>query len=188
MLTLPNSPERSSRCPPTSLDYPLCHWVITPQRQYPFHQPNQRKQHFILPQLDGGRQPLAPTYHRPLALALASLTRTICIPTREFRPSSIKLENIPRLQGHSNYELWAKHMLAMFKSLDIKDIVVDNAQPNPTNLLAELQEYTTLCRHASLLVLQVVRPGILDTIVQFDSPHEMWDSQGGVITLITPNN
>ena len=91
-----------------------------------------------------------------------------------YRPPTIKFENIPTLKGVENYSIWAAAMKHIWRIMMATAIVEEGAQPSDDADDKELIAYETIKNYASAVLIQVVSSEILEKIVEFDHPHSMW--------------
>ena len=93
---------------------------------------------------------------------------------KEDKPVTIKLDNIKQLTGQENYISWESTMRLVWKGVKTYEIVVEGLQPSDDAEEDEVTAYTALCYQASAIYIQVVSTEILEKLVEFDHPHEMW--------------
>jgi len=94
---------------------------------------------------------------------------------KEDKPVTIKLDNIKQLTGQENYIIWESTMRLVWKGMKTYEIVVEGQQPSDDAEQDEVTVYTALGHQASAIYIQVVSTKILEKLVEFDHPHEMWN-------------
>ena len=84
-----------------------------------------------------------------------------------YRPPTIKFDNIPTLTGVENYSIWAVAMKHIWRIMMASAIVEEGAQPSDDADDKELIAYETIKSYASAVLIQVVSSEILEKIVVF---------------------
>lgn len=105
-----------------------------------------------------------------LNASVASFTSRV----KDDKPITIKLDNIQKLTGQGNYNIWAASMKLVRRGMKTYEIVVDGATPADDADASEKTAYESLCHQASVIYIQVVSHEILEKIVELDHPHKMW--------------
>jgi len=90
------------------------------------------------------------------------------------KPAPIKLDNLERLEGQTNYEDWASQMSMAFTPIGVYDIVINGVQPALNATEKELEAHEVLSNHAMLVLIQVISKPILKKISKLSTPHEIW--------------
>jgi len=89
-------------------------------------------------------------------------------------PLNVKLENIGKLSGQDNYQIWSASMTIILKGIKAYEIVVDGMSPAEDADTTEVNAYDHLCHTASTVFIQVVSQVIMEKIVELEKPHLMW--------------
>ena len=63
---------------------------------------------------------------------------------KNFKPNPIKLENLERLNGQSNYEEWASQISMVFCAMRVYNIVMEGVQPAVFAIEEECEVYESL--------------------------------------------
>ena len=77
------------------------------------------------------------------------------------KPNQVKIENLERLNGQSNYEEWASQMSMVFRAMRVYDIVVEGVQPAVYATEEECEGYEALSDQVLLVLIQVISNPIL---------------------------
>jgi len=122
--------------------------------------------------------PKLPTPHEEIPKersAMATLgSSTFRSRIKEDKPVTIKLDNIKQLTGQENYIIWESTMRLVWKGMKTHETVAEGLQPSDDAKEDEVTAYTALCYQPSAIYIQVVSTEILEKLVEFDHPHEMW--------------
>jgi len=94
--------------------------------------------------------------------------------SKNFKPNQVKVENLERLNGQSNYEEWALQMSMVFRAMRVYDIVVEGVRPVSYATEEECESYEALSDQALLILIQVLSNPILQKVSKYTNPHEIW--------------
>ena len=100
--------------------------------------------------------------------------RSFTLP-KDFRPASVKLDNIEPLTGQQNYDVWSSQMTMVFDATSVYEIVINGLQPSTKASPSDVEGFQALSKHAMLILIQVISKPILKKVSKFRSPHEIWN-------------